>query len=135
MGSFNASVQYGDWAGTARADDIDFAAIHEYLKGKGLMEASEFLLAIDFYMSGEPRDGDKLGAPFVRCIFLENRGLDFESVQSALTSIQGPIPVRVRDVKLTLIEFFRLFKRFSVVLTARDLSLDGREYTEIETET
>jgi hypothetical protein len=132
MQFFKAGVQYGDWEGTAKADDIDRGEIHEYLTEKGLMKPSEFLLGIDFWMSGEAREKGKLDPPMIRCLFLEQRGPDFESVQNALLSIQGPIPVRVRDVKLSLLDFFRLFKRFSVVLTARDLSLGGREYQEME---
>jgi len=134
MGSFEASVQYGDWKGTASADDADRAGIHEYLKAKGLVKPSEFLLGIDFFMSGEMRDDRKLDPPMIRCYFLQQRGSTFESVQAAVNSIQGPIPVVSRDVKLTLLNFFRLFKRFSVVLTARDLSLSGREYEEIESD-
>jgi hypothetical protein len=133
MGRFKASVQYGDWEGTAKADDIDKTAIREYLKQKGLMKPSEFLLGLDFSQSGEPREGGRLRPPIVRCFFLEDRAPDFGGVQRALSSIHGPIPVRVRDVKLTLGQFFRLFKRFSVVLTARDLALEDREYEEIET--
>lgn len=132
MGTFEASVQYGDWEGTAQADNADKREIHEYLKEKGLMKASEFLLGIDFFMSGEMGDDRKLDPPIVRCSFLEQRGPDFESVQATLRSIQDPIPVRVRDVELTLADFFRLFKRFNVVLTWRDLSLGGREYREIQ---
>ena|SRR5260221_5952223 len=133
MGSFEASVQYGDWEGTAHADNADRDEIHECLREKGLMEPSDFLLGIDFYMTGEMRGDDrKLDAPMIRCFFLEQRGPTFESVQSAVGSIDGPIPVVARDVKLTLLDFFRLFKRFNVVLTARDLSLGGREYMEIQ---
>ncbi|WP_261335132.1 hypothetical protein [Rhizobium leguminosarum] len=34
--------------------------------------------------------------------------------------------------QMSLEEFFNLFKRFSIVLTSRDLGLEGREYEIIE---
>ena len=121
MESFKASTQYGDWEGTASADEQP-SSIHDYLKNNDLIGDHEFLLAVTLYVGEHSFD-----APYVKAFIFE-KGDNYESVKAALDSIKGPIPVRRVDVKLTMGEFFELFKRFDVMLTWQRLELEGREY-------
>src|SRR6266851_1899817 len=122
MESFKASVQYGDWEGTAAADDAH-KDLREYLEGKKLINPNEFVIAASFSV-------DK-GFTNVR-VFAFQGGRDFESVKHALDATKGPIPVRDVNVKLTAEEFIGLFKRFDVILTWKGFELEGRNYSVIE---
>ena len=135
MPHFKASVQYGDWHGTAAADNIDpgHADLHRYLEGKGLMKDNEFLMAVQFFV-GEIHHSEQMPKPYIRAFVLE--GLDkYEDVQKRLEELEAagePVPVREVEIDMSLNEFFGMFKRFSVVLTWSDLPLEDREYREIE---
>jgi hypothetical protein len=122
MESFKASVQYGDWEGTAAADDAH-TDLREYLEGKKLINPNEFLIAASFFVDEDYSN--------VRA-FMFQGGRDFESVKDHLAAITGPIPVREVNVKLTPKEFIGLFKRFDVILTWKGFELEGREYSVIE---
>jgi hypothetical protein len=122
MESFKASVQYGDWEGTAAADDAHQTSLTEYFRGKGQISTNEFLIAASLYVSE--------GFTNVRA-FVFQKEHNFESVRNALAAIARPIPVREVDVKLTPEEFIGLFKRFYVMLTRHGLQLEGRDYSVI----
>ncbi len=53
MGYFKASTQYGDWKGTAAADDPQ-SSLRELLADKGLIKPGEFLIAATLHVS-EPK--------------------------------------------------------------------------------
>lgn len=125
MESFKASTQYGDWEGTAAADDRQ-SSLREWLGDKGLIKPGEFLIAATLYVSEH-----NYTSPYVRAFVFQN-GENFELVKDALATIQGPIPVREVNVKLTTEEFLGLFKRFDVKLTWHGLQLEGREYVVTE---
>jgi len=118
-GYFEASTQYGDWKGTVAADVMQRSSLHEWLADKGLIKPDEFLIAATLYSEHNYTS--------VRAFVFQN-GQNFELVKDALATIEGPIPVREVDVKLTTEEFLGLFKRFHVMLTWRGLQLEGREY-------
>jgi len=120
MESFKASVQYGDWHGTAAADDAHANSLRIYLTEKGLVKPNEFLVAASLY-TGE-HDFASITA------FVYKNADDFESVKAAIDATDGPLPVRRINIKLTPKEFLALFKRFNVMLTWHGLELDGREY-------
>jgi hypothetical protein len=131
METFKASVQYGDWKGTAAADDIDPAAdsMDRYLEQNGLMKPDEFLLAAKLWV-GENSD-NKIAGVYIRAYLLKDHE-NYESVKQTLKELEAdgqPIPVREVSVKLTLEQFVALFKRFAVTLTYQDLPLEGREYS------
>lgn len=119
MESFKASTQYGDWQGTASADDVPTLSLDEYLEKNGLIKPHEFLIAASFYTSEHD---------FASISVFLFEGKDFESVKAALDAVDGPVPVRRVDVKLTAKEFLDLFKRFHVMLTLHGLELDERAY-------
>jgi len=129
MQIFKAYAQYGDWEGTAAADDSDTTSLERYLKKKGLIESGEFLVAASLW-AGENHDG-KLGIVSVSA-YLFKGPEDVESVKKALEAIDGPIPVREVDLPLKLEEFVCMFKRFGVMLTWHGVQLGGREYHVIE---
>jgi hypothetical protein len=126
VGHFKASVQYGDWQGTAAADGDHASTLSSYLETKGLTKPGEFLIAMSLWV-GENHGGE-LGSIIVRA-FLFDGPRDHESVRMALANISGAIPVRAIDLTLTLEQFVLLFKRFDIVLTWRGLELEDREYS------
>jgi len=125
MERFKASTQYGDWKGTVAADEQP-SSIRDYLKKNKLIGDHEFLLAATLYVGENSFD-----APYIKAFVFE-KGNDYQSVKAALEANKGPIPVRRVDVKLTMQEFFELFKRFDVMLTWHGLELEGREYSASE---
>ena len=121
MEFFKAATQYGDWEGTAAADEQP-SSIRDYLKEKGLIQSHEFLVAATLYVTEHGYN-----KPFIRAFIFENAD-NVGSVRDAINANEGPIPVRTVEVPLTTEEFLSLFKRFNVMLTWRGLSLAGREY-------
>lgn len=124
MERFKASTQYGDWEGTAAADNQP-TSLHDFLEEKGLIEEHEFLLAATLYVGEHSYD-----SPYVKAYLF--KGDDYESVKKKLDANKGPIPVREVDIKLTTEEFLELFKRFDVMLTWHGLNLQGREFVTTE---
>jgi hypothetical protein len=119
MEKFKASTQYGDWEGTASADNAH-NSIHEYLLQQKLIEEGEFLVAVSLYSSEN--------SIYIRVFVLPGKG-DFKSAKEALDSTDGPVSVHEVNLKLKLEEFLELFKRFDVVLTWHGFELEGREYS------
>ena len=125
MDIFRASVQYGDWKGTAAADNAEFDAFYKLLLGKGLISETDFLVGIHVYI-GENRMG-QVRPPYVTAFLLE--GVDnYESAEAALRSMSDPLDLkRVRIENIALNDFLGLFKRFSIAISARGLDITGRE--------
>ena len=124
MGYFNASVRYGDWHGTAAADNTDFQErLHAHLEKNKLMKPGEFLIAVSLWV-GE-------GSTFIHA-YLFQGGPSYDDVLNQLGEIDGPVPVREVAITMSLQEFLKSFKRFSVILTWQDLPLADREYVSHE---
>lgn len=122
---FRASVQYGDWEGTAAADDADQRTFGRLLEERGLFDPTrEMLIGVELWI-GE-NHGGKVEKPYLHAVFVE--GDRFDNVAPRLKAERDPIKVRRIDVGLTLEEFIGLFKRFSVVITRRGMDLTDREY-------
>jgi hypothetical protein len=120
MQYFKASTQYGDWEGTAAADGNNEWSVEEYLTNKGLMKPNESVISVSLSVLE--------GSVYV-CAFLFH-GKDSDSIAQAIANISGPVPIREVPLEMTLDEFARLFKRFSVSLTLGSLGIDGRAYHE-----
>jgi hypothetical protein len=122
---FKASTQYDDWKGTAAADDGHDVYIHSFLRDKGILDENAHAVAIHFYT------GENFDKPSIRVVVADGTG--FDDVNAQITSTYT---LRFKEVELDLsiTEFFDLFKRFSIVLTSRDLGLEGREYEVINDE-
>lgn len=121
--NFKASVQYDDWKGTSAADSADKGDARDWLKSHGLIKDGEFLLGIALY-AGE-NHGTHTDPVYVE-FMLATPG-DHDNVQEKIDSANGPIDVRCVKVQMGLLEFFGLFKRFSVYLSAHGM-LEGHEY-------
>jgi len=128
MTQFKASVQYGDFKGTAAADNADGDhGLNDFIKGKGLIQDGEFLIAASLWVGDSA--GGKLGHTYIHAHLFNHGESNHDTVKAALDAMDGPIPVRAVDVEVTPEQFISFFKRFSVVLTRPSLHLDGREYT------
>lgn len=118
MEEFKAYTHYGDWTGTAAADEAHPDSVHGLLKKMGLIHENEFLLSVSITHDD--------GSFRVSALVLEGSG-ELGQVEKYLASHTGPIPVRAVRFEMTAAEFLELFKDFNVVLTWRDLKLEGRE--------
>jgi hypothetical protein len=124
MDIFRASVQYGDWRGTAAADNADFMAFYRLLQEKRLITETDFLVGIHVWI-GE-NHGGQVQPPYITAYLLE--GIDnYENAEAALRTMRDPLDLKRVRVKLTLNEFLGLFKRFSIALAPRGLDITGRE--------
>lgn len=121
---FIASVQYGDWKGGAAADRADMKGPEEWLNANGHKNEDEFLLGITLY-TGESHGVHK-DPVYVNFLLATPR--DYDSVERKIDSTHGPIEVRKVSVGMNLLDFFGLFKRFSVTLSSHGM-LGEREYT------
>ena len=124
---FQAGVQYGDWKGTAAADEYGAGdnTFDELFEAAGDVDKkNELLIAFEFY-AGE-------GYTFLRGYFHPKSdstdGGWIPSLNHDFGRNTNPIRVRKVDVKITLDEFFKHFKRFDVVLVQSGLDIIGREY-------
>lgn len=122
--SFSASVQYGDFKGSAAADRADHGDVNEWLETKGLKQKGEFLLGITLY-AGE--NHGKHQDP-IYAEFLLASPAHHNTVKSMIETSSSPVPVRKVTAQMTVAEFFGLFKRFSVYLSAHGM-LGNREYS------
>jgi len=121
--TFKASVQYGDWKGTAAADRADQNDAEHWLEKSGKKKADEFLVGIEIW-AGENHGKHK---DPVSVTFLLASLPDHDTVQG---QIKTGKPLQVRRVRedMNLVEFFGLFKRFSVAISNHGM-LTGLEYT------
>jgi hypothetical protein len=125
---FKAGVQYGDWEGTAAADDADPKSLEHYLRENALIKPDEFLIATSLFVGDS--SGDEPGFLYIRALLFE--GTDYEDVGKKLAAKPGAIPVREVEIKLTMAQFVALFKRFDVMFTWHRLGLEGREFKVVE---
>ncbi|MBE3514426.1 hypothetical protein [Enterobacter cloacae complex sp. I2] len=97
---FKAHVQYGDWKGSVAADDAydDFA---KYLSVAGILKQGEMVTGISFHST-------------------EN----FFDIEAYITEDANVL--RKERVQMTLEEFFKTFKRFSIKIS-RHGELDDQE--------
>lgn len=116
--SFDASVHYDDWKGTAAADNSDHLRITEYLRNQNLMSDDEFLLSISF--------GVIQGHNHIRA-FIYQGGPDIQGVNELIAAMTDPVPVREVRLDMTSDEFLNLFKMFQVKLQYKELDLEGKE--------
>lgn len=120
---FNASVQYGDWKGSSAADSADKGDAKDWLEKNGLIQEGEFLLGITLF-AGENHGShnDPVSVEFL----LSTPG-DHDSVKAMIDTGASVVVRRVR-ADMNLVDFFSLFKRFSIYLSSHGM-LEGHEYT------
>lgn len=125
MQHFTASVQYGDWNGTAAADNADGTEITDLLRSRKLLQEGEFVVGVRAFI-GENHPG-KVRDPYVE-VLIAAAG-DYDTVQTMLAATPDALVLKSVTVNnLTLIEFFGLFKRLEIAIARSGLDLPGREY-------
>lgn len=122
--NFHASVQYGDFKGTAQADGHDRVDFRTHLEQMGLIKEGEFLVGIEAW-SGEiaAQPSDK---PLQVTALLADKG-DHDTVKAAVDTGK-PLPVRRVKLEIPPTVFFGFFKRFSISLSSHGM-IDGKEIT------
>jgi len=123
MPDFTATVTCGDWDGTAAADDLQPDSLSRYLQAERLIGERDFLIAVSLTI---------VDASMYLDAFVYLSGTDGVSIAAVIANTRGPIPVRKMKIPLTVDEFVKLFKRFSIMLTRSSVGLEGREYRVIE---
>ncbi|MGR7513305.1 hypothetical protein ACU60F_01775 [Klebsiella aerogenes] len=98
---FKANTQYNDYKGTVAADRADQDSFSDFLRAKGILKEGEIVKGISFYSAER-----------------------FFDVEAYVTDDQQGL--RRERVEITLDEFFKTFKRFSIKLS-RDGELDDQE--------
>ena len=122
--NFHASVQYGDFKGTAAADRHDTYDISKHLNAQGLINEGEFLVGIEAYsreLMGNPK------ATEVDVTVLVTRYEGYDDVQAAVDSGE-PLKVRKIRLEMPIVEFFTLFKRFQISISSHGM-IDNRDIT------
>jgi hypothetical protein len=125
MDYFEPHAQYGDWAGKCMADNADGNAdIWGLLSSRGLMRDDEFLIGVRSY-NAENQVGQELASVFVTALLVPAKKNEDARRYVAETE---PLRVRTVEVELSVSEFARLFKRFSIVLANRGFDIIGASY-------
>ncbi|UVL00517.1 hypothetical protein [Pseudomonas sp. B21-048] len=120
--NFHASVQYGDFKGTAAADRRDHDSISKYLESQGLINQGEFLVGIEAYAS------ELAGKPQVTDVSVTALATNYEGYDDVQAAVNSGDPLKVRKIRfdMPLVEFFSLFKRFQISISSHGM-IDQRD--------
>jgi hypothetical protein len=123
MTTFNAAVQYRDWYGECKADNIDKGDLRDYLRKNNLIGPNDFVVAFRLW-NGENSPGQPLHSARVTVGVVPAA-----SYEQAEQYLQAPDPIKIREVSfsMSMDEFFHLFERFSIAVNWQSLDLVGRE--------
>jgi hypothetical protein len=131
-GLFQAGTQYGDWKGTAAADEPGADnAFDELFEATGRVEPDKEIM-IGFQFSNI--EGSIYLAGYFHRKPAENTLGWYPTLNKEFQKQTGPIKVKRVRVEITLEQFFKYFKRFNVMLVDSALDIIGREYEVIEEE-
>lgn len=112
-----ASVQYGDFDGTAAADHHDQRGLWDLAKKYGVDTDKYFVFGIDIYV-GETH-GDEPAHSNVSILAIDTQVVganSVDSIQEYVDNNQGVLPYVEFGIDANFEEVLRFFKRFSVVL-------------------
>lgn len=123
MEVFTASVQYDDLKGSVAADDADFKDSKSYLVEKGLIQDNEFVVGVKMFC-GEHLEPDEKNLYVSFFTVPDLKG--FSNIPEILRSDSG-LELKEIQVDMSFIEFFSLFKRFSISASP-DGIIEGVEY-------
>jgi hypothetical protein len=127
--SLEASVNYGDYKGTAAADHHDERDLSDLAKKYGVDTEKYFVFGVEFNI-GETY-GDELAHTFVSLLAVDMQEVKAGSVdyiQKYVDEHQGVLPYVRFDIGASLEEVLLSFKRFNVVLTNSHITR-VREYS------
>lgn len=123
---FRAGTQYGDWKGTASADE--YGAHNEFdelFEATGKVDPeNEILIGFEF----SNYEGSIFLAGYFHRRPAENALGWYPTLNNEFQRQTGPIKVKKVRVEITLEQFFKCFKRFNVMLADNALDITGREY-------
>ena len=123
---FQAGTQYGDWKGTAAADEYGADnAFDELFEATGKVNPEKEIL-IGFEFSNY--EGSIFLAGYFHRKPAENALGWYPTLNNEFQRQTGPIKVKRVRVEITLEQFFKCFKRFNVMLADKALDITGREY-------
>ena len=91
---FKAAAQFDDWEGSVAADELEKNNFSDFLRGKGVLKQGEVVKGISLYSGIHRFDVDAYIA-------------DDKNV------------LRKEDIQITLEEFFKTFKRFSIKISRK----------------
>ena len=126
METFIASVQYNDLKGTVAADRADKNDPSTWLRENGHINDEELVLGISIFI-GE-NHGKHKDPIYVHFLVSELHG--HSNVPDLLENFPKPIQVRKIQLAMNLVDFFGLFKRFSVTLSTNGM-LEGVDFVEL----
>lgn len=115
--SLMASVNYGDYEGTAAADRHGQKSLKELAKKYGVDTERYFVFGINFHI-GETHD-DELAHTFVSILAVDMQAVKAGSVdfiQQYVDEHEGVLPYLRFDIDASLEEVLLSFKRLNVVL-------------------
>ncbi|MDD0998461.1 hypothetical protein M5G20_21690 [Pseudomonas sp. TNT2022 ID1044] len=120
--NFHASVQYGDFKGTAAADRRDHDSISKYLENQGLVNEGEFLVGIEAYSS------ELMGKAQVTDVSVTALVTKYEGYDDVQAAVDSGNPLKVRKIRfdMPLVDFFSLFKRFEISISSHGM-IDQRD--------
>ena len=118
MAKFRASTQYGDWIGTAAADEHTPGDFVGRLKRDGIVQPDHVLVGLRLHIG-------EAGNAYVKAIIVNSANYD-----NAVEAIRHGAALEGIDVELTQREFFQLFKRFDLALHARGIDITDHDYAE-----
>jgi hypothetical protein len=123
---FQAGTQYGDWKGTAAADEHGAdTTFDELFEATGKVEPDkEIMIGFEFYYI----EGSFYLAGYFHRKPAENESGWYPTLNEEFQRQDAPIKVKKVRVEITLEQFFKYFKRFNVVLVDSALDITGREY-------
>ncbi len=124
--TFQASTQFGDWHGTAAADEYGGGAndFDEVFTATGQVDLeNEIMIGFEFF-AGE-------GYFFLAGYFHSKPAMNtlgwIPALNEEFQNAPGLIHVKRVKAEITMEQFFKYFKRFSVILLSRGLDISGRE--------
>jgi hypothetical protein len=125
--SLKASVQYGDFDGTAAADSSDFAGMEKFAKKHGIDTERYFRLGFKIYLGGQ-----NFTSVSILTIDTEVVGAkSFDSIQEYINRNQK-LPYSGFRTEATLEEAVKAFKRFEVVLHRKFAGVKKHELLDTE---
>ena len=98
---FEAAAQYDDWKGSVAADELEKKNFSDFLRAKGILKQGEVVKGISVYS-----------------------GVNRFDVEAYIADDKNAL--RKEDIQITLGEFFKTFKRFSINISRKG-ELDDQE--------
>lgn len=118
MDIFKANVQYDDFKGSSAADASDIQEPLAWLRANGHISDGEYIFGIKMFYLGD----DNVSVTFLT--------KELEFTHDAMNkTIHNETPLILREIRvdMALLDFFSLFKRFSVTFSSSGI-LENKSY-------